>query len=222
MPETTLCRRLYRCQCAWEEMPGSPRLAVSPREQQVPRPSYTSLSDERHILNFSTIIKLKLWNFYYYYILYGHPGTTISYNPFRWRPRVPMSGAGAVSFPCRICKKETGGAPVCPFCGLKQGSKSNIWSAGACPAGGRPTDPNLHFSIFSPSNAKDVSFQDGLALLTPTLPHSHSTLAFSAAIPSLLVLVTQLCRALRGRHHRLRVPASISVRGMPLQLFSTV
>ena len=77
MPETTLCRRLYRCQCAWEEMPGSPRLAVSPREQQVPRPSYTSLSDERHILNFSTIIKLKLWNFYYNYILYGHAGTTI-------------------------------------------------------------------------------------------------------------------------------------------------
>ena len=72
------------------------------------------------------------------------------------------SASAPAVVPCRICKKETGGAPVCPFCGLKQNAKSNIWSASACPAGnqsngGRPTDIKLHFSIFSPSNTKDVS-----------------------------------------------------------------
>jgi hypothetical protein len=104
-----------------------------------------------------------------------------------------------VTAPCRICKKETGGAPVCPFCGLKQKAKSNIWSASACPAGsaangGRPTDPALHFSIFSPSNAQDVRItQENAAFVTSGVTGFDRSPPLSSPWLSLCLLLRFCC-----------------------------
>jgi predicted GNAT family N-acyltransferase len=61
---------------------------------------------------------------------------------------------------CRVCGHHHVGK--CHICGHVLNAKSNIYSASSCPSGGCPTSQELHFQLFSPSNAD--TFQQGWSL----------------------------------------------------------